>query len=180
MDEKILCREIDELNFAVERSMRYHSRRRGFYDSFHKMIMFFIILLGSAAFAHIPLYLFDSNFYVLGAIVSILAAIDLVWGMSHRARDHELLFRRFSNLAIRIRTEKSSEDVYKEWVKERITIEMDEPPIYCALEADCDNEVRRAWGRDKELVKIGLWYRATMYVARWSQKNFEPVPKSTL
>ena len=66
-----------------------------------------------------------------------------MWKPSHRSRDHELLFRRFSNLAIGIRTTDPSEKSYLKWIRDRLLIEADEPPVYYALEADCDNEVRR-------------------------------------
>ena len=155
---------IDKLDFGVEKSMRYHQRRRGFYDSLHKIIMFLIIICGSAAFSGFSEY--------LAAAAAAFAAIDLVWGPSHCARDHEMLFRRFSDLAIDIRTTTQDPESHAKWVTERITIETDEPPIYWALEADCDNEVRRAWGRDKELILIGWWARLTMYCHRHAEATF--------
>lgn len=95
---------------------------------------------------------------------------------SHRARDHEMLFRSFSNLAIKVRTEPVSERAYDEWEKERIEIEKDEPPIYIALEADCDNEVRRAWGRTNSMVKIGFWSRLTMNWIRHAERSYNAEP----
>lgn len=137
--------------------MRYHQRRRGFYDWIHRLSMFPVVICGSAAFGR----LFDSpeNF---AAATTILAAINLVWAPSHRARDHEMLFRRFSTLAITIRTEPQDRQHYDLWVKERVSIEADELPIYKALEADCDNEVRRALGRTAEMVRIDWLSRVTM------------------
>ena len=171
--------DIDSLNFAVEKSMRYHQRRRGYYDAWHKLFMFLIILSGSAAFAELPLFqdADSAAFNIFGALVAGIAAIDLVWGLSHRARDHEMLFRRFSELAVKIRTEEGTETSCKEWLNERISIETDEPPIYWALEADCDNEVRRAWDRDEELVKIDRWFRWTMHLFKHSTREFKLVSR---
>ena len=159
----------DQLDFAVEKSMRYHQRRRGFYDWVNRLSMFTVVICGSAAFGR----LFDSPEY-FAAAVTILAAINLVWAPSHRARDHEILFRRFSDLAIKIRTTPAGEDTHDGWVKERIEIETDEPPIFIALEADCDNEVRRAWGRTREMVRIGWWSRLTMNLIRHAERHYEP------
>ena len=159
----------DQLDFAVEKSMRYHQRRRGFYDWVNRFSMFTVVICGSAAFGR----LFDSAEY-FAAATTILAAINLVWTPSHRARDHEMLFRRFSDLAIKIRTTPASEDAYDGWVKERIEIETDEPPIFIALEADCDNEVRRAWGRTREMVRIRPWSRLTMNLLRHAERHYEP------
>lgn len=169
-----LKEKIEGLNFAVEKSMRYHQRRRGHYDFYFKGLLFLAILSGSAAFAEMPKY--------FAAMAAIFPAINLVWGLSHRARDHEILFRRFSELAISIRTaiikKSANEELLAEWTQKRIDIETDEPPIYWALEADCDNEVRRAWGkgRDDELVPIDWWCRMTMNWMHHAKRSFDPVP----
>ena len=166
--------EIEALNFGVEKSMRYHQRRRGHYEWIHRSIMFLTVLSGSAAFAGV----FEWPQY-FGAAAALLAAIDLVWSPSHRARDHEMLFRRFSDLVIEIRTNRSrnDEDLAK-LTERRLLIEKDELPVYWALEADCDNEVRRAWGKNDKLVFFDWWSRLTMYWHRHSQAVYEPKPAS--
>ena len=112
-----------------------------------------------------------------GGMAAIFAAIDLVWSLSLRARDHELLFRRFSELAITIRTTQSAtENLYAKWIRKRIEIEKEEPAIFWALEADCDNEVRLAWGRDKELVNINWWCRKTMNWLHHAERSFDTIP----
>ncbi len=40
-----------KLTFRVDKSMRYHQRRRAFFDRCHRWVMFAVILSGSAAFA---------------------------------------------------------------------------------------------------------------------------------
>lgn len=133
--------------------------------------MFAVVICGSAAFGR----LFDfADFFA--AATTIIAAVNLVWAPSHRARDHEILFRRFSDLAVIIRTKPASNKAYDEWEKERIEIESDEPPIYIALEADCDNEVRRAWGRTSEMAKIGIVSRLTMNWIRHAERSYKVEP----
>ena len=166
----LLIKEIERLDFAIEKSMRYHQRRRGVYEWRHKVIMFLVIVLGSAAFY---------RWANLAIATTVLATIDLVWGLSHKARDHEMLFARFSKLAIDIRTTTTPDKaLYNSWVKERINIETGEPPIHWALEADCDNEVRRAWDRDKKMVKIGWWSRLTMNWLRHEKKDFPMISRA--
>ncbi|MCY4584356.1 MAG: hypothetical protein OXE50_16420 [Chloroflexi bacterium] len=154
---------LDDLNFHVEKSMRYHQRIRGFYDFTHKLFMFVIIISGSSALIGRPV--------VFAITASILAALNLVWSPSQQARRHEILFQRFSDLAIELRSGMSSEDNLRAWRKQREIIEKDESPVFHALEADCDNEVRHAWGRTEELVKIGYWTRVTMYILRHTNKT---------
>ena len=175
MTDDNLIGKIEALDFGIEKSMRYHQRRRGHYEWLHKVIMFLTVVSGSAAFASLlncPEY--------FGAAAAVFAAVDLVWGPSHRARDHEILFRHFSTLASDIRTTISpTAELHAEWVRKRIDIETDEPPIYWALEADCDNEVRRAWGKDQQLAQINGWARLTMYWNRHSESTFELLPRNS-
>lgn len=88
-----------------------------------------------------------------------------------------MLFRRFSDLAIEIRTRthEAVPPALAEWTERRLSIESDEPPIFYALEADCDNQVRRAWGRDEKLVQIGKWARLTMNWLRHKPTDFATV-----
>ena len=160
--------QTDQLNFGVEKSIRYHQRRRGFYDWVYRISMFAVILCGSASFGSLFGYP-----QIFAAAATIFAGINLVWTPAQRARNHEMLFRQFSDLAINIRTTPISKDAYNSWVKDRIEIEMNEPPIFTALEADCDNEVRRAWGRTQELVKIGMWPRLTMNLLRHANTHYQ-------
>ena len=169
MAENDLKTKIEKIDFAVEKSMRYHQRRRGFYESFHNALMFLTIISGSAAFADM------SNYF--GGMAAIFTAVNLVWGLSHRARDHEILFRRFSELAISIRTmPEETKEAYDKLMEKRIEIETEEPPIYWALEADCDNEVRRAWDRTKKMVPIDWWCRTTMNWLHHAKRSFDPAP----
>ena len=159
--------QIDRLNFGVEKSLRYHQRMRGHYDMAHKLMAFLIIAGGSAAFAD-----FAGWAHYLGAAVAVLAAAELVWGVSRRSRDHEILAKRFSDLAIDIRTGERTQEAFDGWTRKRMRIESDEPPIYWAVEADCDNEVRRAWGKEREMVQIGWWSRLTMHIHRHASSHY--------
>ena len=170
-----LDEQINKLNFSVELSMRYHQRRRAFFERNHNIIMFFIIVLGSAAFSSI----FDDWQRLLTAGVALLAAGDLVWKPSHRSRDHEVLFRRFSHLAADLRTGESNEANYRRWKKERIEIELDEPPVYRALANDCHNEVTLLADKSSDLVCITPWYKLTMHWLQHSTVTFQEGKSST-
>ena len=86
-----------KLTFRVDKSMRYHQRRRAFFDRCHRWVMFAVILSGSAAFADLvdPAYA-----AVAGAL---LAALDLTLGFGMKARDHQLLYQRFAELHRKLR-----------------------------------------------------------------------------
>jgi hypothetical protein len=72
---------LDRLSFGIEKSLRYHHRRRGFFDAAHNFVMFGVLICGSAAFA-------GAWPTMAGAAAAILGALDLVFQFSHKARDH--------------------------------------------------------------------------------------------
>jgi hypothetical protein len=159
--------EVDALNFGIEKSMRYHQRRKAFFDTSHRFTMFGVILSGSVSFANF--------YYISGLVATFLGTLDLVVGFSAKARDHDLLYQKFCDLARQVRKKTSpAEDDIVRWRDDRLAIEADEPPTLCALEADCWDEVRRAWGR-KGYSPVLLWkHRYFMHFARFEQSKFEP------
>ncbi len=112
-----------------------------------------MILSGSAAIAQA----FRHEDY-LAALSDFFGALELVLGFSHKARHHALLHRRSSELLAGIKTRQDPDDrCLGEWERKRLMIEAGEPPIYWALEASCDNEVRFAWAREnKGLIKPSI------------------------
>jgi len=135
----------DALRFSIEKSLRYHQRRRAFFESVHRSLMFAVILLGSAGASAI----FGASAWLAFA-AALAGAIDLVWSPGSRARDHIVLHQKFSALMMEI-TRAAAPDAaaVADLRARRIEIEMGEPPIYWALEKDCHNEVCYAFGREK-------------------------------
>lgn len=159
---------LKRLSFGVEKSLRYHHRRRGFFDATHSFVMFGVLVCGSAAFA-------GAWPAAAGATAAVLGALDLVFQFSHKARDHLSLYQRFAELNIDLKNLQSSDIVGLEAAeKRRLKIEADEPPIYWALEADCDNEVCIAWGRDKTagIVELTKTQKALMNFIRFDRAVF--------
>ena len=175
MKDETLDEKVKKLNFSVELSMRYHQRRRGFCEWSHNVIMFSIIILGSATFSELAQEW--HQYFVF--LATSLAMFDLVWKPSHRSRDHELLFRRFSDLAADLRTQSLSDDNYAKWKKARILIEADEPAVYWTLAEDCHNEVIRLTGKPFKLLDIPLHRRLTMNVFRHAGARSSEVKSST-
>ncbi|NBC32480.1 MAG: hypothetical protein GVY13_07365 [Alphaproteobacteria bacterium] len=160
------------LDFSIEKSMRYLQRRRDFFDRMHKLFLLLIILSGTASFAS-----FFGSGAAWGLVTALLAATDLVFGLSDRARDHEFLRRRFAQLAGRLRaTSDPTEADIHEWTRERIEIETDEPPTMWALEASCYNEVVHAWGRETDWGVVPLRWHHRLFMDVWpfAKAEFPP------
>lgn len=152
--------------------MRYHARRRAFLDGWHKLIMAAIIIGGSAAFTGLLGSSSDAPRWAALAL-TVLATLDLVIGLSHRARDHEMLYRRFSALATGVATtpEPTAENV-RRWTADRLRIEADEPPVYRALDIACHNEMIQAYGIDaRRLVPLG-WRAPLKNFLRFNSSRF--------
>ena len=87
------CVEDDRSNLEarINRSKLYHQRHRAFLEALHKWIMFLIIVSGSAAVSDV-----FGDLRAFGLVAAVLAAIDLIYSPGLKARDHGVLFRRFS------------------------------------------------------------------------------------
>ncbi|MEM9360447.1 MAG: hypothetical protein AAGB04_30080 [Pseudomonadota bacterium] len=145
-----LDREISNLRFDVDRSRRYHQRRRAHYDRVHQFIIFLVIISGSAAFADAL-----GNAQWFGLATAVLGALDLVGGFSHKSRDHEVLHRRFVDLAAQIELGSSpTEKDLQVWKSKVLAIEADEPPIFWAVDQDCYNEIAVSWERPEYFRKM--------------------------
>ncbi len=147
-----------DLFFGVQRSVRYHNARRGFYDRLHVIASSAGVIFGSAAFvssleeigAHVAVA------PIAAAIVTVFATIDLVTGTTKKARLHEDLSRRFIGLEqSMVAVDNPSESDLRKLTIERLAIERDEPPPYRVLDLACHNELARAWGYDEGLYEIG-------------------------
>ena len=157
----------DDLLFGVRRSIRYHSRRRGFYERFHAVVLFLAVVFGSATLGAFggalgegwPLWIKLSP----AALATLLSAADLVIGSMRKAWQHADFARRFIELERRLTAGPVAPDeaLVAEFTGERLAIEADEPPVLRVLDTLCHNELLRAMGYPPEKqVRVGFWQRA--------------------
>lgn len=154
--------------WAVERSARYHDRRRAFFDFWHRLTAGLSLIFASAAAA--SLLNATGRGVALGAafVIAVLSAVDLVVGTAERARKHDDLRRRFIGLLRRIQpNEDPTPETLATWADERLSIELDEPPIYRALDLLCENELAVANGLRRR-VPLAWYERCTANWLRWS------------
>jgi hypothetical protein len=162
------------LLFDVRRSIRYHDRRKAFYDRLHHITSLLTILLaGSVLFDWAK----DGNtaqwMLVLSTIAALLAALDMVIGYSNRANLHSSLRERFAALEIEMVTGESDDhEAWTNYQRQRLLIEKDEPATYQALNLLCHNEVLVAEGFSKSKTpeyfpKLYFWHSWTRNLLRW-------------
>lgn len=147
-----------ELLFDIRRSVRYHNRRRAFFDRVNFTASMVSLVFGSATIGSL-LGKIDPWVGVACAIlVSVVSAFNLVMGSSRMARVHHDLARKFIHLEKRL-VKPVDDGVLAEITQERLTIEEDEPPVLCVLDSICHNEQARAEGCDKDEYVGVAWYQ---------------------
>jgi hypothetical protein len=172
-------RKLYQLLFDVRRSVRYHNRRRMFFDRLNLFNSAASLIGGSAAVAGV---LGDRTAVSLiaGVAVSIFACLDLVVGTAQKARLHSDLARRFISLEKQLVAATVADATQMiAFEQERLTIEADEPPVMRVLDCLCHNEQLKALGRANEQAMIGRFQRI---MAQWwdvGAEDIKPKAQST-
>ena len=154
MDDKL-----HGLLFDIRRSVRYHNRRRAYYDRCHNVSTILGLVGGSAVVVALLAETVSHEMtLIFGAVVAIASAIDLIIGSSGKARLHHDYARQYFNLEKEIASagRSISEEQLAGWTKARLDIEAEEPPVLHILNVICHNELCRAMGyKEDQMVKIG-------------------------
>ena len=140
--------------------MRYHQERSHFLHSSHLWIQFFVFALATASMAHfIESWLSDSSVDFLWAIVSLLTLFSLVFNPAGKHVIHKSLYQGFTVLHGKIMANPGADDkMLAEWAKDIHALYAEEPPLYRALVAHCDNQVSLSANDDKGDFAVLKWY----------------------
>lgn len=148
------------LDFGVHVSMRYHARRRAWYDRLHRMMILVIAVGGSAGVAAIYGGLLQEAEY-LSVAVAIAGALELAFSLPERARVEDALYRRFNALAADIADARTiSAEQLRGWEARRLLIRADADDRLEALRRICHN--LEAEARDypsEEFYRVWAWQR---------------------
>ena len=164
-----------------DRSSRYHTHRRTFFDWCHRWMMVAVLVSGSGAVAILS-GAFGSE--IKDSVVSIIimlipatvGAISVVWNLTDKARDHEILARRFYQIAKSINVEKATPEQTEYWRIEILSASQEEPAVFYALHAECYNAATRALGYgDDWLRNIPRWRYYLRNWVRFSAADFPPM-----
>ena len=168
----------DDLLFHVHCSIKYHARRRRFFENVNNAALFVAFLFSTATMSS----LLDTPAGASGLLAflgelpavatSVLIGISLVGRVGTKANDHNDLKRRFIRLQQRMERERGevNEAAVGKLVEERLAIEADEPPINRVVQARCYNEVvkslKTVQDTDKRFIKIRWWHRTLGWLTR--------------
>ena len=149
-----------DLFFAVKRSVRYHDRRRRFYEIWNSITVGTATVGGSSAVTAFlampePAWLPAA----LAAIVAFMGAIDLVVGTARSANRHGDLARQFISLEMKFAHGHNLEDSeHEERVSERLRIESSEPTALRLLDVMCHYDIKLSEGDESPRPSIP-WLR---------------------
>lgn len=154
------AKDLHQLLFGVRRSVRYHTRRRLFFDRLNKLSTFLSALAGTATVASVLAELPPPWIIAFAVAVAVFSVIDLVIGTAQASRLHHDLARQFIALEKGLISlqEPSQEDINR-LISQRLDIEQNEPPPLKVLDSICHNELLRAMDYPKkDFIKI-IWYQ---------------------
>ena len=171
----------DALLFDVCRSIRYHDRRKAFYERLHRITNFFTILMaGSFLFAAADIKGWLSGMInFIATVAAFFAILDMVVIFSRQAALHGSLKDRFSKLEIEMTPySKLNNKILEGFQTNRLQIEIDEPPVYKVLDIICRNELLEAEGfssitSKSEFGNVNFWQRQTCNIWPWA--NYSPL-----
>ena len=127
------------LDFRVHVSVRYHARRRAWYDRLHRIMMLVIATGASAGVAAICGGLLREAEF-LAVAVAVAGALELALSLPERARVEDALYRRFNALAADIAEARSITDAdIRSWEARRLLIRSDADDRLEALRRVCHN-----------------------------------------
>ena len=163
--------DLFKLQFNLGRSIRYHSRRRKFFDFWDKFTTFCSLVFSSTA-TYGVLSTNGKITLISGAFVTIFSSLSLVIGFSNKARDHFDFVKQYSLLERMSIKEGLSEKLLKQITDEKLSIESTEPPVLRVLNEMCWNEEAKAQGIKPEKWREIKWYQ------RLFSSFFDIVPES--
>jgi len=133
--------EWDSLLFDVRRSIRYHSKRAGWFEFCGKTATAFAVFVSAGAITAL-LKQCEWLSITASALVALSSIISLVFGWSQREHLHTDIKRKFLDIEkAMVKHEKPNGRILAEMTAERLSIEAQEPKKVDALDVVCHNEL---------------------------------------
>lgn len=150
-----------ELEFYLAVEVHYHRARQAWLAGAHRWMMFFAILLGSAAAASI----FPP---VAGLLVAAIGAADLCFDFTSRATQHSDLARRYLALAGDLAAAKGDAGKREAVLAGWIATSCDAPPVYHVALDLAHNRAIQSLGRDAAFrAPLPHWKRVLAHTWRF-------------
>ncbi|ELL0574973.1 hypothetical protein Q6U63_004348 [Vibrio fluvialis] len=147
-----------DLLWNTRLGVRYHMHLQNFYSRVGKGITVLSLVASSAAFATIWSQN-SSAAKVLACIVALAQILDLVIDTKGKALLHSSLRQKYLNLELELSdVSQIATEEAKSFEQKRISIEVEEPPVFDSLIDKCHNELVKVYGLDDDQKEpMGKW-----------------------
>lgn len=146
------------LLFGIRRSVRYHNRRRQFFDRVGKLTDALTAIAGSGTIIAAVSQSFSNFSVYLAGTTAFFSVVNLIFDTKGNSRLHHDLARQFINIEKNLVAPDLTAAQIQKAESDRLEIEAGEPPILRVLDLICHNELLRAIGREKDgSVDIRFW-----------------------
>ncbi|WP_060482697.1 hypothetical protein [Pseudomonas sp. NBRC 111119] len=175
MTDVDIATEVHELEFYVQRNVRYHMRRGAFFLRWGRFTAFVGVVFGSATVT--SLIAGSSAFLVGGSalLVTLASSVDLVVGTGQRAWLHNDLRKRYLDIEAEMLAVPPDSAKLREMRSKIRRIEADEPPTLPALELLArDDVIRSIYSREeaaKHVSRLSWFKRTTAQWFDWDTSN---------
>lgn len=159
---------VDQARVGALMNGRYHADREAFLDGCHRWAMFAIIILGASAFSDL---MPDWAKHTAALTSAVLAAIDLVFDLSVRARNHAALREGYFQVAADLESSAKTASLAQ---ADMMLLAAKEEPPYFAAHAIAENWATCAvLGPDVSApCHVGGFKRVTRHLFRWAGTDF--------
>jgi hypothetical protein len=144
-----------ELVYASKLGFLYHRKRERFFDLCDKVTKSLTVLLGASLLAS---YVKDAA-PVVGAIVSAIGLLSLVFGYTDRKQRHKELAEAYAELLAKVEAAGDAVPVetLNPWHAELHKLNAKEPPTLGTLVVLCQNEIAIAEGHPASVVRVSAY-----------------------
>lgn len=158
MNDDSLSTRRHNLLFDIRRSVRYHKRRRAFFDRLDQGSNVLSLIFGSAAIYGVLEREYQALALLAAGLVTVASSINLVIASGQKARDHSDFARQYIELEKKLSCAGECDERFLKSIQaERLSIEAEEPPVLKVLDVLCHNDQMRAMGYPRtQLAKVGV------------------------
>ncbi len=155
--------EAQKIEFSCLMNAGYHASREAFLDNVHRWFMFALVVLGAGALIDVAKDM--APLLQVGAIAgAAIAALDLTFDLSNRARTHALMKRRYFELLADFVEGKRSGVEVRACIN-RYSAE-EEPAYHALIIAQWNATQVAVFGSEAQKSPLSAWYRVTKNLLR--------------
>jgi hypothetical protein len=167
--------DLSGVRFNALRNAHYHMARQAWFDRLNRFCNFLVIIAGTAIAYQVSQRL-DWVGFLVAFLTTAVGALQLVFDFGGMAHRHEILKKKYFDVAARIEELKKPTIAAKAKINSNlISISAEEPPSFRALDAIAHNQIVDAiHGNEGKAYKckVTSWQHVTRHFLYHASANF--------